>query len=399
MSSEISGVGPTGMPIGQQEFAAVPNLFERLYISSLSQSDKEAIATSLGASVPEIERMIQMGQSKAIDALLDAWIKNLEEQADRIHLELTSPRFRMWLDAQSAEYRAQVERDSPRAILLGIYQTPEYNMWIQSLPAADRVEELTFSRSESLRAQTIDGVGSYLKSNPDDAAFMTAGLVIAAGAVVETMMINVDGLVGGNPISDSAIALSKLAPNDLSNSLSLAINFYAMTMAYHVIGEVLSKNPNQPTQNQKYAEVFAEQILGKVKGNQVDGFMKALVVNMFYEGQPVSEERALQLATLAKAGMVMVALAVLYNASVGWLNPTEFQALLQGQMKPRSELEGELVKMAQTLRGQLPESMRETFDGAFYSFIAKRPSAEVLMNPLKAANGIFAHVDIPEISG
>jgi hypothetical protein len=400
MSSEISGVGPGQVPILPGDFAQAPNLFDRLFVSTISPSDKHAIASQLGASVPELEMMIRQGESKAIDALLNAWLKNIDEQADRIRMELTSPRFRLWLDSQSLEFRQQVERDSPRAILLGIHQTPEYSVWIQSLPAADRLEELSFERSEALRSQLTDGITGHLK-NTDDIPFMTAGFVIAAGLVVETMMVDVasTSMVGANPISNSAIALSPLAPNDLLSSLNLAINFFAMGMVYHTVGEALAKGNNQPVKEGDFAKKYAEGVLEKVKGNDVDGFMKALVVNAFVHGEPVSDERAMQLATVAKMGMVMVALAVLYDQSAGWLNPEEISSLINGKMESRSKLESDLVKTLLSLRNQLPQELSGEFEQAFISFIATRPSSEVLMNPLKAANGIFAHVNNPVIGG
>lgn len=395
MSAEITGVGPTQPSSFSIAGDASPNVLDSQYLSTLSSSEQESIGINLGAGFPQLEMILRDGESKAIDALLDGWIKNLEEQANRIREEQMSPAFRAWMAAHSSEFQQQ---DSRKATLQAVYDSPSYHNWIQSLPEADRIQEMSFQRQENLRSNIIDGVSSYLKESREDASFMTAGLVIAVGMVAQIAMIDIasTSMVGANPISDAPIRAMAIMPPDLASTLNLSINLFAMGMVYHSVADVMANN-DKPADMRQTAEAFAKEVLDKVQGNQINGFVMALVVNKFENGQPVTPQRAEQLANIAKVTMLMVGLASLYEHSVGWRSGAELLALLNGNMRPRSELEGQMVAEINRLLATLPEETQNDLKTAFSDYMDHKPQVPLLMDVKRSSDRFFEFVPNPVV--
>lgn len=387
MTSQVGGPqGAESLTFVPPEVAAL-YVLNPLYISTLSQSDQAKVLLALGASTPQLkspEYIFEEGMAKATSALLDRWNEDLKKIAEWNRLRESSPYFQSWLNDQSREVQEKAARGDITAAVQSYFVSPQFKEWQQTHPA------------ENTEANLTEGVSNYLKSSNEDAAFMTAGLVIAAGMVTEVMMIDVASTSGVavNPISDAAVRTALLSPADLQANLNLAINFFAMGMAYTASAEMIGKGQKELDLKQT-SEAFAKGLYEKVAGNQVDAFVMALLVHKFENGAPITPERMQEMQKLAKAAMLMIGLAALYESSVGWRSGAELLALIDGKMEADSELEGRMVGLLGLYLGSLSEEIRDELRAAYSDYLDSRPSLKIALDIKKSTDALFEHFDIP----
>lgn len=350
------------------------------------------------------EKMAEIGSK-----MWDKYIDNLEEIKQRIREYLESPRYQVWLAERSPAFIAKVERDTPEEMKSAIRSSTEFHTWINSLPPLAREDEINQITAHKIWTNFIDGTSDYIheqsKDNPEAAAFMVASFVITSAFIGNYMNI-VDvastDMVAVTPIQDAVVALSPAeVQKQFVDSSVLVINLFAIPLAYQATAGLALRGVNggEAPKDLEFAKGYAESVIEKVKGGEVNLMIMALLVHAQEDGQPISEDRVNQLATMAKMTMIAVALAVLYKAESGWIKGQEFLDMVEGGLEPRTEEEGILVKMFEELRANLPGEEGNNIVEALARYFNRNPSLDSILNPMKTFSGVVRQLYQPEQRG
>ncbi len=214
----------------------------------------------------------------------------------------------------------------------------------------------------SRRLGLVESVKSYadqLKLDKNDSMLgsVTSALVItgafigaAAGAVVDVASTT---LVGVTPQINFAVdfttrGLSAIG-DDFRAQLGL-IGAWAMgTLINNSTLETVAGKGDKPINEKMLAEKYASKILKLLNSDQLNNFIMAMLINKTEKGQPLSENRKIQLSSALKTILLASALAAIYKSLTGRITAQEFLGLISrdpadpNKMKPQDGLEAQLV--------------------------------------------------------
>lgn len=430
-----NGLDPVSFP-GQ--LPPVPSVGEDtdtqdpLLLSTLSPSQQEALQVLYLMNFPLLPQPALDGNgnnslnAETIGAIVgakfaqigsemwDRYLDHLAEQKERIAQELSSPAYLAFLERQSPSYIAAIERNTPIDTQNAIRNSTEYQEWLSTLPAAAREKELGDHHALGLWSNYIDGVTGFLNRArdevPDAVPFIAASFVISM-SFIDNFSSIVDvldqGFIDVKPLQEVISPMIQLVPQTLQESFVLAINLYAMGLITFANAEAVgnSLRSGDPAATKDTVLAFARSVIEKVATNEINYLLMAILINNTEDGAPVTDQRMNQLAAMAKAVMMSVALAALYKVETGWITSEEFQDMLEGNMEPRSEEESVLVELFQNLRletvrdGLLLEDDWENLMHALGLFIRGNPSVEDMLNPTKIYTGLGRYLQNPELEG
>lgn len=405
------------------ELTEEKDLIDLMNDSTISQSLKEAVMMYYAIGVPFLERpetsedgqfswsvsnqsvqsAMAAGFAKIGSDIWDAYAKHLEEQKVRIAEYLDSPQYRAKIEQQSPAYHAYVERNTPIDTQSQARNATEYQEWLSTLPPAARETEINrvdekIGHSKDLWNNLIDGTSNFLSDYkdeiPDSIPFIAASFVISSTFIGDYMNI-VDvastDMVTVNPVQDAAKNVMELVPQNFHEQVTLSINFFAIGLVAYSNAEVIGmqQQGGQETASKESVLAFANNVIDKVKSNEVNYFLMALLVNSTEKGQ-LAPQDVQHLARVVKVAMLSVALAALYKFEAGEITEQEFRDLLNGKMEPRTEEERQLVGLLNDIYGegleandgQYEDQWRSVMDN-LVSFILSKPSVEDLINPAR----------------
>ncbi len=258
---------------------------------------------------------------------------------------------------------------------------------------------------------TSNLLSNYRDESEDIVPFMAASFVITSSFIGDYMNI-VDvastNMVAVNPIQDSANAILNLVPQSFQEQITLAINFFAIGLMAFSNAEAIAnqmKSGGEENATKEAVLAFANNVIDKVKSNEVNYFLMALLVNQMEKGE-LAPQDIQHLARVVKVAMLAVALAALYKFEAGSISDQEFRSLLEGKMEPRSEEEKQLVALLNNIYGEGVKANDGEYEAGWQSvmdnliaFIVSKPSVEDLINPTKVWAQVGAYLQNPNPRG
>lgn len=405
------------------ELSEEKELIDLMNDSTISKSLKEAVMMYYAIGIPFLERpeigengefswsvsnesvqsAVEAGFAKIGSDIWDRYAEYLEDQKKRIAEYLDSPQYREKVERQSPAYLAYIERNTPIDTQSQARNATGYQEWLSTLPPAARDIEINWTdekigHSKDLWNNLIDATSHFLSDYKDEMSdavpFMAASFVISSTFIGDYMNI-VDvastEMVTVNPVQDAAKNVLALVEPAFHEQVTLAINFFAVGLVAYSNAEAIG---NQQQGGQEAASkdavlAFANSVIDKVKSNEINYFLMALLVNSAEKGQ-LSPQDVQHLTRVVKAAMLSVALAALYKFEAGEISEKEFRDLLAGKMEPRTEEERQLVLLLNSVYtegmaandGQYEGQWRSVMD-SLVSFILSKPSVEDLINPTR----------------
>lgn len=428
-STPISQMGPTS-PISEEEGGSGSQ--NDATVSTLSPSQQEALMVLYLMNAPmlvppedpngnysispeAIGAMVATRTAEIGSQMWDSYLEHLAEQKERIKEELESPRYQAWLEQQSPAFIAKIERGTQEQSKAAVLSSTEYNTWIQNLPATQREEELNRNRAGQLWTDMIGGVSSYIQeaqgTRPEAVAFMAASFVIACTFIGDYMSIvdvSSTNMVAVNPVQDAVGSIAHLIPQQLQESFTLTVNLFAVGLIHFANAEAISKamQTGKPPATQETVDAFAKSVLEKVKGNEVNALLMAILVNKFGNVGEVTDNRMLQLVAMAKLVMLSIAMAAVYQSATGWMTPEILEELMEGNVEAKSEEDQKqfVSKFAplheaymEVIRdGIIPDYIVGELTRALQGYMVGTQTLEDLLDPTKVYQGIAKNLENQE---
>lgn len=422
------------------ELTEEKDLIDLMNDSTISQSLKEAVMMYYAIGIPvlqqpefsedgqfswsvsneSIQQAVAAGFAKIGSEIWDSYADYLEEQKKRIAEYLDSPQYQAKIEQNSPAYIAYAERNTPIDAQSQVRNASGYQEWLSTLPPAARDEEIarvqnTIDNSQGLWNNVIDATSNFLSNYrdelPEAIPFMAASFVITStfmGDYMNIVDVASTNMVAVNPVQDAARNVLDLVPQTFQEQVTLSINFFAIGLVAISNAEAIGnmqKSGGQENASREAVLAFANNVIDKVKSNEVNYYLTALLVNNLEEGQ-LSPQDIHHLTRVVKVAMLSVALAALYKFEAGEITGQEFRDLLDGKMEPRSEEERQLVSLLQQIYGEgLQESDGEYADqwrsvmDNLVEFIVSKPSVEDLINPTKVWSQVGTYLRNPNPRG
>lgn len=393
-------------------FPATPPIIFNPGLSTISPSDLTALTTVTEASYPKlyppemIGAMFIQAKNDAITSMLDGWLKNLEEIKAMIKEELTSPKYLAILERQSSAYLAKLADKlsladpPPKAIAEALAKNPNssaHQMYMDDLQRSlntatglstalnhymIRIDEGNQTAIQSLSHFVplfVTGAGAPL------AGFVVAGMgeakEVASHGVFQVMWQNTALIIP----SDARFELGWIA------SL-LGAGLITQSMTDGVVNFKPGAKPNQLDIAE--ARTFAKNAIQLVQNPEINLFIQTMVIQQTENGQPVSEDRAMQLTNMVKAALLSTALALVYRTETGGITAEEFEGMLNGEMVlDKGDIKGSLSGLINEYLGALSSAERSLFKDAVFNYLASKPPIDQLLQPARAFQGILSSLN------
>lgn len=351
----LSGTPDIGVyqssPVHQK--AEEEDIINLLALSTISESTAMKLALTLGIDAPSlkdvnlIKHAINLKMSQIGSSLWDKYLETLAKIRDEIKRYEESPQFRAKQDAKN-----------PLIV------------W-----------EDVVSATESYVKEARDKGGR-------DAPFMVASLVVTTGQSLNVVNTVSSGSMSIKPIIDATQDVTPMMGKELRDYFNLTINLFVTGMMNYANIEAISAALNRGAQapvTKDTVLAFAHNVINKVTGNEVNVFLMALLINKMEKGNRVTNERVNQLANMAKAVMIAIALAALYHVESGWITEEELTDLLAGKMAGRSVEETQLVQLFKQSISGLSEIDKAVLMSSLTRYISDHGrSVGELIDPTKA---------------
>ncbi len=376
--SGIDNLGGTG-PVQKvsQGFVPTVTLKKMLLTSTLSPSQQQEILSLYLAPVPTLEPP-RWNVPEIVEGIMvnpkiwENYLTFLHEQGQKMEREITSP-----------DHLARVQATSPLST------------------------KRVIDDSKVLISAMRDYVDNH-KGDADAAPFMAVALVIAAGfigAYMSVVDVASTSMMTVKPIIDAAAVTMQVLPSQFVDPSLMVINLFATATLYTatlgMVGQ--SQSTGDKPKNIDFARNYADEIMTKVKGNEINRFMYALLVHTLENGQPISNQRADQIVTYSKLMMLSVALTLFYKVETGGLTGEEFAGILKNNPYKEGTPEHELIVRINGFLGQIGTFASKEESARVLEFIVgyadSNHSIDDMLKPEKVYSSMLETTNDREIRG
>jgi hypothetical protein len=380
MSAPGIPVNPTGPnsvdPVAPVSAAGELSVKDNRSISSLSKSEQEDVmrvllanaympiltspnwdAGTVNVSITNIIASVEKKFAEMGSQMWDDYLKNLSVISEQIAERIKSP-----------QYQARIEDSEPLNI------------------------KHVLNNNESL----VGGMTSYVSNHKDDkdaVPFMAMALVVAAGMVAMSV-VNVasTSMVAANPIVDAASIASQVLPPALADSSVMVINLLLPAMLYSTSFAIINGSGTSKGEKEldlEFARNYAQNILGKVGGNDINQFLGAMLVSKFEGDKPISKDQLDRAVITTKLVMLSVAFALFYKVETGWLSGLEFAKFIQENPYKEGTVEFRLIETIKLYLKLIPPDDSSTTLEELMAYFDRNPDVDELLSPEKAFSKMY----------
>jgi len=382
-------------------------------ISGINGGSEATLAKETGSveSLKTVNFLADVAASyqKIINNVLDAWVENVQQQADRQREELHSTEY---LNKEKAKEDYLKAEGAPAVV-----GPPQYQAWLNTLSSSQAEAEIQGKSSiEEVRGVATalgSTVSNYIdqlstSSNPkgdlQNLALLTAGLILTASNVSNSAHTAI------NPVQDTFNQSVLVFPATQQGNAALMINLFAIPMIYHTETDTLVKaaGKGEKPKSLDFARQFAADIVGLVTDNVLfNAMLKAIFTNKGEEAGSLHENRLSAFATKLKILLLSLALALLYKVETGKITDLEMAGLIKPKTStsPEEVPEDPLQNIKATLSaginaqlGLLTQSVSTSFLERLLAYMNTNPSLEQLLDPGQAVENMFASAKSGELS-
>lgn len=329
-----------------------------------------------------------------IDNMLDKWIEQIRQLAKEAEEEALSPlSFR---NTQEDAYKRDTLRSTLAETTRAVEATPEYQEHV--VPHASKKTELV-DLANGMEAARASG---------SNALTVLVPVVLFSDSNGNPITINnIDNMT--NPSQLSFQLMTEQAVTSVANAADFAAQlgligalFMIPAMYQAELVAQADKGSKEPLpKDWKFAEAYDGQMREKVKGKEVDSWIRGMVLGHL----PKSDVSPEQLIAMGKAILLCSALALYYRVESSRMTGKEFLDMLDGTMRftdpvtkedrpedPRYEL----VAMINAYLDQIPSTDdRKNLKNALAEYMGKNPSLEDMIKPAKLFAGVLSRMGEP----
>lgn len=389
-------------------------------LSTLSPSELATLTLVFAASYPKlyppemiVGAMFAQAKNDAVTSMLDAWLKNLAEIKAMIAEELASPRYLAILELQSPAYLAKMAEKlslsdpSPGAIAEALAKNPNssaHQMYMDDLQRSLNTATGLSTALNNYMIRIHDGSPSAVQSISHFVPLFVSG----AGAPLAGFLVS--GVAGAKEVVSPGVFEVMYYNTALINSFDarfdlgwiaslLGAGLITQSMTDGVLNFKPGAKPNQLDIAE--ARTLAKNAIHLVQNPEINFFIQTMVIPQTENGEPVSEERAKELANRAKeltnivkATLLSTVLALVYRTETGGITPEEFEGMLNGEMKfEDGDIKESLSTKINEYLGALSSAERSLFKEGFFNFLASNPPLEQLLQPARAFQGMLGSLN------
>lgn len=370
-------VTPYAIPPGMLPPSTTTTPTQTVTTDAIAPSEQAVVVTAMDPSHPNLIQQWTSPDvdSNAISSLLDGWIRQIHDQADRIYRELTT-------SAPSNPASA------------------EHAKWLNNLK------------------QAADDYASRVRSGDPDATailpYMAASFAIGTTFIqdiVTTADISHVTAIDATSMQKMAEQVTATVLPELNPDISVIVALLSPIPIMKAILETVAEGGTkpQPERNLTFAKKQIENdltfLFGKtgpdgtrVGGNQeLDRWIRAMVITKIPGSDSIKEARQNELVAIVKTVIMARSLGIFYKIETGKITGQEFIDLLNGKINlPPNDPRIELIDFMQQYlgigdymgRGKIPNESAALIT-ALRAYMNKNPSVESMLK----IDSVFAELE------
>lgn len=325
--------------------AQFPQLSPPQAVTASGDGDGQIIG---GVSAASVAAMVDQSQHEIIMSMLNSWLVNIQEQAERN------------------------KREEEKRTIVGMsvaYQTFQHEVNVKS----DSMVPL----------------------------FAVGMIVAGTGILQSTVTTPPTGGLEFNPVLDMYNQVIVPVTGDMRAELGLIGAIFAAGVQYFTIAQIASSSAvGTKPKDGAFAKGYAENIVSLVGTNSFNQYITALVVRGASTSEPLSEDRIKELTAMIKLVLLSSALTMLYKAEAGKMTSEEFVGMLQGEIAfEEGDVRATLVGLINAHLNQLSPRFREKVLISLLEYLDSDPSIDTLAEPAKVLAGIQRNLPRGDLAG
>lgn len=308
-------------------------------------------------------------QSEAVQSVLDAWVEQLQEAAQRTREWLQSPAYQVWLqnkfpDLDSAWISKQVE--------------------IQSSVNLIRADAADAIRTASANGQLPNEMSATL----------LGGMMAGGGIAVDTAQLL------PNTIGESMAVVKTLVSNEL---LAAQLGYIGGMLLAGVgtraaVGAIMGGLQKGRVNERMLAQDFSERVLDMVRHRGFEAHILSRVVGHIPGAKVMSDA---EMVSTIKIIMLANAIAAMKKSEEGWLGPKMGELLAQGQKALDLPESSTLYKLYGEIGGEInklsPDNQKKIL-GALDDYFESEPSLSMLTDVSRTFEAIALRIPQTDIA-
>lgn len=374
--------------------------------STIAPSDNIARSSSINASVPmltapEAPGAIKIANNKAIDAILDSWLKGIEEWKKMIEEELKSPKYLAFLERQSPAFLAKLERaaglsdPAPTAIADYLAKNPTstaHQIYMDSLKQSLSLATSLENGIRTFTTRVHEGNATAIQALSHFTPLFVNGVSAPMGGVLVVGMTGAKEVVAPGVFEKIWQSAALIIPSDARVELGwmaalLGAGLITQTQADGVLNFKPGGKPNQ--MDIAEARVFAKNVIVSLDNPEVNLLIQSMIIPQMENGQQISEERRTQLANMIKIVLLSMALALVYRTETGGLTGQELESMLSGEMVfDKNDVKSTLVGLLNNYLTTLDSTERRLLKDGIFNFLESKPPLDQLFQLGRVFQGV-----------
>lgn len=410
---------------------------DSMSISEVGTSNSNNMADTMNPRLQkptyaDIAMLFEMGTAKIICDMLTNWNKALQDEAERVKEERSSPAYQAWLDLHSTQYIAEQDLKSGKNLTIPNKSANEQQASITTGTLHEKERLLVLMSGMShLLATTAETIQNSRASRGDDTIQGTKGVTEAdggghrtPGTMAATLAIGAGFIANFSqaPNVSSTNQVDVKAIQDAWNQVSPSNDLMSQTggwfsamwgigLIYQLsaqnITELGAGHEKGPHKDLEFAKGYAQNLLNSLEGNAFNISLLALLTPMLEKTPEAKADRNPEhLAAKGKLILLAMALALVYKLELKSKDPNAeideltFAAMLKGNVDfskndefGTAEIKRQLVAYFNLALQGLPAEERVKVLEGILAYISKKPDVENLLDQQKAFSEVLVDGD------
>lgn len=366
-------------------------------------NELEISKVSRGAGSPNISQVSAAAfvelfieaKNKIIMNMLDAWLKNIREIADRIQEEINSPKYQAWLEQQSPQYRAKIEFLSPKGQQEAIIKSPEYLAYVASLQQTNEILSRLANGLDDYTQRVNLGTKTAVQALPFFASMFVSGVSAPLpGAVITAGTSQAKEVVSPGVFEQVWKDASLIIPGNAGVQLGwIAALIGAGLMNQTMVDTIPNFKPGTKPQQVDItdARVFAKNVIEILNNPEINLFVQAMVINKPEESLMMADPK--KATAMVKAVLLAMALALVYRVEYGGISKVELEDMRNGKLTSTDELKNGLAGLLRDYLSQLSSVEQKLLKNALFDYLASKPPLDHLMKPHLVMRGTLQNLN------
>lgn len=391
--SSPSQVSPQEAPSKTKETSKSDEMSSSAQVAALIQMYTASTPVLYPPEAQIIGRLSSVNHD-IVDSMLDKWIEQIRELAKEAEKEALSPM--SFRNTQSDAYKRETLRETLAETGKAVEATPEYHAY------SDR-----FDNKKTVFVDLANGMEAARQSGSSALSLIVPMVLFSDSNGSPVTINNIDNMTNPSQLSFQLMTeqavVSVANASDFAAQLGLIGAMFMVPAMYQaeLISQGDKAGAKEPgPKDWKFAEAYDGQMREKVKGKEIDSWIRGMVLGHL----PQSDVSPEHLIAMGKAILLCSALALYYRVETSHMTGEEFLAMLDGKTQFRDPVTKadrpndpryKLIEMINEYLDQLPKTDKENIRNSLASYMGKNPALEDMIKPAKLFSGALARMEAP----